>query len=350
MVGTPLIPPKFAASPSGLHTPKRQRTMDDNESGPVTNLSIKAMMKEALQDFKAELKAELSAELTAGISKGIADLEVKIAASFVVQEQFNVKARNNIDEIGDGLGFMGNKINKLENQARRQNLIFAGFESKDKHQEDCVALITHFCKRKFGIDVMVNRAYRLRTGPASKLDIIAHFSFDRDIRAIYKHIGKLKGSGVFIKKDLVGHIKVANETLDRLRRSLIAKRIKVTMGLDFLIYDGYRFIMDNQGRLLCSGQDGCALLSGKLGFDVLPLWEEAVAGKPHRRPHDPDRVPDANSQSSQSRSGGAGRGAAHGARGASGGTPHNAILADFVGDASATGASGGDFYDGMEHS
>ena len=345
-----MIPPKFAASPSGLHTPKRQRTMDDDVSGPVTNLSIKAMMKEALQDFKAELKAELSAELTAGISKGIAELDVKMAEKFEVQEQFNVKARSNIDEVFDGLGFLGNKLNKFENHARRQNLIFAGFESKERHQEDCVTLITHFCKRKFGIDVMVNRAYRLQTGPEAKRDIIAHFSFDRDIRAIYKNIGKLKGSGVFIRKDLVGHIKVANETLDRLRRSLIAKKIRVTMGLDFLIYDGYRFIMDNQGRLMIAGQDGCSFLSGKLGFDVLPLWEEAVAGKPRRRPRDPDSVPGADSQSFQPSSRGAGRGASRGARGASGGVPHIATLADFVGDASAREASGGDFFDGMEHS
>ena len=249
------------------YSPKRKRVEEIEMDGPVTNATIKAMLDDS------------TARVTMGFNKSIAELESRIDGKFKAQDEFNSKVWEKVDKVQDELGYMGNLLNKLDNRARRQNLIFTGIRSQPGENPNCVGLIVGFCQQMLGVDIQVNRAHRLRTGPESKPDVVANIPFDRDIKAIYGNVSKLKGTGHFIRKDLVGHIKRANETFGRFRKILLGCNVRVIVGLDFMTYDGYRFVMSNQNQLRCSGQDGCSILSSKLGFDVAPLWTQAVEGR-----------------------------------------------------------------------
>jgi len=111
---------------------------------------------------------------------------------------------------------------------------------------------------------------------------MVNFVYDSDIQAIFRNVSKLKGSGIFIRRDYVGVQKKVNEALNRFRRDLIGRNIRVTIGMDFMYYDGYKFQVDDRNGEMwfhSNRQDGCKFLSAKLGFDVAPLWQAAVEGK-----------------------------------------------------------------------
>jgi len=109
-------------------------------------------------------------------------------------EEENVDLRNTIKSMDERLDYM-------ENQSRRNNLIFHGVAPAKKGETwtDCEKIVTDVIEQKLDLTDSVNiqRAHRIMRGKA----IIVKLSEDKDKYAILKRSKALKGTKMYITED-----------------------------------------------------------------------------------------------------------------------------------------------------
>ena len=137
-----------------------------------------------------ELKAEMSALRT--ILEGFTMLKEQVEE---LREESSVQKKR-IDELEDRLDY-------LENQSRRENLVIRGIPEKDGETwEDCAGHVIEVAK-KVGVTMMRRdavRAHRVRHGAQPRPIVVKMSSWSKR-EEILKNKHKLKGSHIFVMED-----------------------------------------------------------------------------------------------------------------------------------------------------
>lgn len=109
-----------------------------------------------------------------------------------------LRVYNQVQAHSENVNDMARKLDDLENQNRRQNLIFYGIEDRDPREswETTENVIRAFCRDKLQISVgEMQRVHRIgKYGPNRNRPIIANFASYKDIDKILSNGKKLKGS------------------------------------------------------------------------------------------------------------------------------------------------------------
>jgi len=286
-----------------MSTPRKGDLLGDSINTPTTPTHLKraavspvdescrmSLSKESIAAFRALLQEEnekQNTKLIKDFNTSLESLELRVNTRLDKQDTVNTQVTSELNtlraEVRDLKGQVEDLSNRsrkqvedLSNRSRRQNLIFTGFPIQEGGREDSIRMVSDFCREKLGIENIVpNRAHRLQSGPPGKLDMMANFTFDSDVRLILKNSIKLKGQPYYVNKNYVGHLKKVDMALRRFRKELFLKGVKSNLGTGCLYVVGCRMDVNLEMGLMMGKMEGCAALSERLSFDVNPLWAAA---------------------------------------------------------------------------
>src|SRR6267143_408779 len=256
-------------------TPSRKRPLlSPADDAPADNLTMSeisvAQMRLLIRQENATLKTEFLQEVDAKLT--VVDSRLDSYDNEIAQ------MRQSMDTLRGRVADLEWQKELADNRSRRNNLIFAGFPPS-QGKEDCIQKVTDLCLNVMGVGAFVNRAHRLRPKHNGQRDIVAHIPNDSNIRAIFKNCAKLKGKNIFIKKDLIGYSASVSTVLNRFRKNMADKKVKLVLAHECFYYEKLRFTVDGpiHAMVLKQGQmDGCQILAQKVGWDVSELWQKSI--------------------------------------------------------------------------
>ena len=150
------------------------------------------------------------------------------------------------EKIESRLKWVEDKLSRLEDQSRRENLLFFGIkESKDETWDETERKISQFMKEKMGIDreIVFHRVHRLgrpRQGVNSR-PIIAKFLLYKDKDLVLKNARKLKDTGFSVSEDFCEATREKRKMLlPHLKRAKAAKQ-RAFLKVDTLHIEGTVF-------------------------------------------------------------------------------------------------------------
>ena len=189
--------------------------------------------------------------------------------------------QSHIDKLED-------KIDELENQSRRSNVLFDGVPpSTDETWDDCENKVLDIIRRKMKIpqDVLIERAHRL--GKA----IIVRFQSYKDRELVLSRARELKGSSIFVHGDVSDRVRQKQRGLMSLMKTMRSDGKRAVIRHDKLRSEEGTFTFDiNQQEIV------------KVDDRRLPPWEH----RHQRQPPRPGRqyAPDHNRNSDSGTQGG----------------------------------------------
>src|SRR5271154_5754332 len=276
-----------------------QKTAELSVAGQSMDQQVVTTMLELKSMFQGMLDETLDRKLIGFLEPKMAAFKEELSASLNAQLVLNLEAakcRMNVAEdrvhpLEVEMAAMKQKLEVMENKARRDNLIFSGVAFEEG--ENCFDIVRQLCEKYLGLsEVYVNRAHRLKADDNGRRDIIANFVYDSDVRDILSNAAKFAKTGFFVKKHLVGDMARKDAILDRLKMKI--KRLKVgtvvKRGVDAVYVEGYKFFLrghmghrslwsiDPNGR----GRDGVAELGEWLGREFQPIWKEIINPRMNR--------------------------------------------------------------------
>lgn len=139
------------------------------------------------------------------------------------------------------------RLDAMENQSRRNNLIFHGLPSTSPQEswDDCENLVKQTVKEKLGIeDITIERAHRLRTSSSNVSPIIVKMSNYKDKSKILGERKRLSGSGIFITEDFSARVRSMRKNLGPHLRAARDEGKRATLVFDHLVIDGARYDYD----------------------------------------------------------------------------------------------------------
>lgn len=130
--------------------------------------------------------------------------ELKTAQS---EQENNMKSHDNeVVLIKDHLNSLTNKLDYIENQTRRNNVIFDGVpESTKETWKESEEKILNVLKSNMGFteDPSIERAHRVGTAkPNKSRPVVVKFASFKDREAVLQNGKKLKGSTIYVREDL----------------------------------------------------------------------------------------------------------------------------------------------------
>ncbi|XP_033112051.1 uncharacterized protein LOC117112939 [Anneissia japonica] len=155
-------------------------------------------------------------KLGSEINPRLDKIENKLAE---LEEQVDDHRQANIEEIES----LKASMEKLENQSRRNNLIFKGIPQKDNEKWEETEKMVLKCIRndlKIQDEIQIERVHRLNT-KAKGSRIIARFAKYKDKQRILKNALKLKGSRISISEDFAPKTRIIRSKLLAKRREII---------------------------------------------------------------------------------------------------------------------------------
>ena len=168
-------------------------------------------------------------------------------------EKLVKEVREENNKLYQTLNALTTKINNLELQTRRENLIFCGIkEKKEETWEDCEKAIREILTKIDLPNVKFERTHRLGNKRAHiSRNIIAKFSFYKDRHDVWQNRHKLAGSSCYILEDYPQEInkkrKLLYPAFKAAQRQTEFHDVKLKV--DKLMINGKTFTVDNMNQL-----------------------------------------------------------------------------------------------------
>jgi DNA repair exonuclease SbcCD ATPase subunit len=171
------------------------------------------------------------------------------------------------------------KMDDMENQERRQNLIFQGVEETGTSVETWQATedkVIKLCNDN-GIALgkeMIHRAHRLHSGSRPRPIIVKLVNYHDKERVLREARQALRRSGVVVREDFSARVRQQRRDLAPLQKAAYEKKMKTFFRKDKLIVDGMAFSSDPVSGKVTGGPDGTEVRS--IG-DMLALLRKRKA-------------------------------------------------------------------------
>ncbi|KAL3283727.1 hypothetical protein HHI36_024207 [Cryptolaemus montrouzieri] len=147
------------------------------------------------------------------------------------------------------LELLGDRIDKLENEKRRNNLIVQGLTIKSENQDELKTEIAETIEKHFGIEVKITGASKL--GPKTCLVELENAEVKKNNIMNKNKLGRLVGEKIYINDDLS---KKDREIQGHIRGIASAEKKEgknVKIGYRKLFIEGEKWVWnDNQTRLV----------------------------------------------------------------------------------------------------
>lgn len=184
--------------------------MADKQSIPLS--TVKQLLAQQRDDFKAMIDSLMKSFNERQDKLHTLVVEVKLSLEYSQKDIEALQESNAESEITSALLLkeslepLVNKIDYIENQSRRNNVIFDGIleDSKETWQETEVK-VHEVLKSNMGFsdNLPIERAHRVGAKKAQKSRaIVVKFSSYKDREAVLRNGKKLKGSAVYVREDL----------------------------------------------------------------------------------------------------------------------------------------------------
>lgn len=207
--------------------------MKDDVQSIRTNVSS---MKEDLQSLKTcftDLKNEVD-----DLKKQVSDLK---------KENRDLSDENYY--LNERLMSVENNTEMIDNQMRRNNLIFYGLDKDEVKSKGCEKVVKDVLKKKMGMNgVEFEQAHKLGNG--ENAPIMAKCKRNEDKINILKSKQKLKGTGIFIDEDFSQRIRDTRRILVGKMKTLKKEGKTVRLVFDHLIVDDKKMYLDQSGENL----------------------------------------------------------------------------------------------------
>lgn len=150
------------------------------------------------------------------------------------------------DQLYDKVSALEDKLDSLENQSRRNNLLFYGLPTvSGETWDECEAKVMHVINSMLGISkVSIERAHRVGTA------IIAKFSSYKDRELVLSKCKQLKGTAVSVSEDVSAMVRSKQKGLVPLKRELQKQGKKARIRFDKLHSDEGVFTFDLRSQTL----------------------------------------------------------------------------------------------------
>ena len=263
-------------SPSSSPARKRLPVSPADESSRMSGVSL-ADLRQLLKEENKTMKEELLADLD--VRLGV--LEKKVDTRLDSQDLELQRLKHKCESQQAELDLVNLKLEQMDNRNRRNNIIISGIPPPAHGvREDCIQLVEQLCIKRLGMrDVFVNRAHRGKANKFGQMDVVAHLPNDWQLREVFRNAKHLKGSNIFIKKDVIGMAARTEKAMVRFRKLLVAKNVRITVAFECFYFQRTRFYcLQRDGLLVLKQGSICGLyvLSDLLQFDVSDLWALAI--------------------------------------------------------------------------
>lgn len=236
-------------------TPKRS----SNELSPLDNQPLHKkpigqnmeIGKLSVDEFRLLLDAKFDNLATK------ADLKNEIAE---MKEQCD-ELRKQVTKLTMRESEMPDQINRLENNARKKNLIFRGI--KIINEQSALETVKQFCKELLGIDIEPDHAYRV----GSLAFVIAEMKSMDEVRLVLSNCNKLKGTNIQVSGDYSKSTRIKRGVLFKLYKQLqsINGNIRMVVKNDALLVDNKQMKLNNTMDLIHNSDDAIPILNNIFG-------------------------------------------------------------------------------------
>jgi hypothetical protein len=237
-------------------------------SDPVASLKQgQLQIANTLQQITDVLKAvQISVGEIPLLASGIMDLKKKIDEHETKMSKLEEDHRTLLQ-----------KVDYLEGQNRRNNLIFKGITEKPRESwSQSEDVIRDLLKNVFKIkDVSIERCHRvgpLRPQNRHPRPIVVKFTFWKDRERILKRRGSLAGTNVFLEEDFTARIQRARFHLRAFSRTIVhPDSVRPILSYDKLLVGGVTYTYnDESGKVIQTTARGPRLTSSELPPRIIP--------------------------------------------------------------------------------
>lgn len=265
---------KFFSPKSTLEKKKRRRSVGSPEelkykkySSPDRkmggNKGGESSSSISMEQFRSILRSELT---NFPNKEDFKKLETKIDEAL----QENLVMKKELDCMKKERKEIKNQINFLMNKVKSKNLIFRGVVSKT--DEDHKKVLTEFCRAVLGVDTdfKIERVRKIGHKDLEYKLILAEFQTEVEAQTILTKTYKLKGTGMFIYKDLTATSRRRRYKLSQIRKEILKvdQHARITLREDCFYYKDHKFIWDEEEGLKAGrNEDGVTCLNTLLKYD-----------------------------------------------------------------------------------
>lgn len=161
------------------------------------------------------------------------------------------EAREENRELREEIGRMQQKVDQLEGQSRRENLLFFGVEGdKNETWKQSETKVRGIVTDKLGIDgddIALERAHRLKS-KGETAPIIVKFSFYKDRCAVLAAAKKLKGSPISLSEDYTVRVRNIRRKLMPFLNEQKQQGKKAKLSYDKLVIEGKSFAWNEEAK------------------------------------------------------------------------------------------------------
>lgn len=151
------------------------------------------------------------------------------------------------------------RIAMLEAQIKGKNLIFKGLNSQKSAKDE----VNKICKEVLKIeDTSGIKSTRKLFERDGKMTVLVEFQFEENITEVISKTNMLKGTAIYIERDLDAEKQQNKVVLLQLRREVqnMSRKYPIIVRDDRMKINGKWFKFDKNKNLLCGNQDGLIIL------------------------------------------------------------------------------------------
>lgn len=211
-----------------------------------------------VDDLKAIMK-ETNVEILAGLAKLTDEVrELKTQNEFLMHEIELLKLEREKDR---------RRIAILESQIKGKNLIFKGLDSKKSPNEAVKSICTDVLKM---IDTTGIKSTKKIFEKEGKMTILVEFQANDNIEDVIKKTTELKGTGIYIERDLDAEKQQNKVVLLQLKKEILAasKKYRILVRDDRLKVNNKWLKFNKEKKLVCGKDDGVTVLKEFYGNEL----------------------------------------------------------------------------------
>lgn len=250
--------PKFERFASGKRSRSSPEQLGGVQKRSVGNTSVEGQYKmdEAILIKLGEmLDAKLDAKLSLVATKNdINSLEGKLEN--ILEENRNLKKeiihlKQENKSIKENTEFLMKKL-------KAKNIVINGLQGL-KEDEDNINIVKELCVKSLGInEPMIDRAFTIGHGQA----LIVEFVKQYDVQSVLRNARKLKGTGIWINRDLTHHARQKKKKLLEIRKRVmeVEKGERVLVRDDYLLFKNKKFSWDEEKGITAANEEDLLML------------------------------------------------------------------------------------------
>ena len=195
---------------------------------------VKQMLNQQREDFSAMVTAMMNSFNERYDQLRVTVTEIRVSLEYSQQEIANMKdtlqiqgkdhqtSDVKIDKVQQNLTELENCVDYLENQSRRNNVIFEGIEESDKESwHDSERKVMDVIKETMELeDLTIERAHRVGRARSRARPVVVKFLSYKDRELVMRNGRKLKGTSITVRDDVSNKVlSKRKELMPRLREA-----------------------------------------------------------------------------------------------------------------------------------